>query len=63
MRRFYRSTSNVQLAGVCSGFAEYFDLDPTLVRFVVIVATICTGFVPGILIYIAAALVFPKKGH
>lgn len=31
-KRLYRSSTNYMLAGVCGGIAEYFDIDPTLVR-------------------------------
>ena len=48
-----------QLAGVCSGLAEYFDLDPTLVRVFYAVATIFTGFLPGIVLYVALAVTIP----
>ena len=31
-KKLYRNTENKMLAGVCSGIADYFDIDPTLVR-------------------------------
>lgn len=31
-KKLYRSESNRMLCGVCAGIAEYFDLDPTLIR-------------------------------
>jgi phage shock protein PspC (stress-responsive transcriptional regulator) len=48
-----------QLAGVCSGLAEYFDLDLTLVRVVYAVATTFTGFLPGVVLYVALAVTIP----
>lgn len=47
------------IAGVCGGIAEYFDIDPTLVRVAyVVLSLLSTGF-PGLLIYIILAFVMP----
>ncbi len=47
------------IAGVCGGIAEYFDVDPTLVRAgYVLLSLISTGF-PGLLVYIILAFVMP----
>lgn len=59
MKRLYRSSSDKQIAGVCGGLAEYFDIDPTLVRVAFIFVTFITGFVPGILAYIVMAIITP----
>lgn len=56
-----RSTANRTWLGVCGGLGEYFDLDPTVIRLLVILVTAFTGFVPGILTYLLAALVMPVK--
>lgn len=61
MRRFYRSSSDSVFFGVCGGLAEYFDLDPNLVRFAVVVASIATAVFPAIIIYIAATVIFPER--
>ena len=58
-RDLRRRRANQQLAGVCSGLADYFDLDPTLVRVLYTVATVFTGGVPGIVLYVALAFVIP----
>lgn len=60
MKRLYLSTKDKKLAGVCGGLAEYFDLDPSLIRIAWIVLTILTGVVPGLVGYIIAAIVIPK---
>lgn len=56
-KRLYRSSTNRQIAGVCGGLAEYFDIDPTIVRLGWIIALFCAG---GLLAYIIAAIVIPK---
>lgn len=54
-----RKREGEKFAGVCGGLAEYFDLDPTLVRVVYLIATFFTGVVPGIVLYVILALVVP----
>lgn len=52
-------SANKMLAGVCGGIAEYFDVDPTLVRAIyAILAIFTTGF-PGLLLYIILMLIMP----
>ena len=41
-KRLYKSSANYMLCGVCGGIAEYFDIDPTLVRLAWIIFT-CFG--------------------
>jgi len=58
----YRSSTNKQLAGVCAGLAEYFDVDPTLMRVGFVLASLFSGVIPGIIAYAVLALIIPKKG-
>ena len=44
-----------------SGFAEYIDVDPTIVRLVYTALTLFTAGFPGILFYIICAIVIPQK--
>ena len=46
------------LCGVCSGLAEYCNIDPTIMRIIWIILTCCYGV--GILPYIICALIIPK---
>lgn len=57
-KRLYKSSVNCMICGVCGGIAEYFDIDPTLVRLAWIVLSMFGG--SGILAYIVAAIVIPK---
>lgn len=57
MKRLYRSKSNSVIGGVAGGIAEYFQIDPTVVRLVWIVAVFMGGM--GILAYLIAWLVIP----
>lgn len=47
------------ISGVCSGIADYFDLDPTLVRIGYAALSIFTVGFPGVLLYIVMACVMP----
>jgi phage shock protein C len=58
-RMLRRRREGEKLAGVCGGLAEYFDLDPTLIRVIYLVATFFTGIIPGAILYLILALVIP----
>ena len=58
-KRLYRSNTDRQLAGVCGGLGEYFDIDSTLIRLIIAVLAI-GGVGTGILFYIIAWIVIPE---
>lgn len=58
-KRLYKSNNNKMLDGVCGGIAEYFDIDPTLVRLGWILFCAMGG--SGFLAYIIAAIVIPSN--
>jgi phage shock protein C len=60
-KKLYRSRENVIVAGVMSGFAEYFHHDPTWWRLGFAAFLIATGFMPGVLIYIVAWILMPLR--
>jgi phage shock protein C len=57
-KRLYRSTTDKKIAGVCGGIADYFDVDPTLVRAAFLLFALAGG--PGILLYIVLWMVMPE---
>lgn len=59
-RRLTKSRDK-KLWGVCGGFAEYFDLDPTVVRIIWLIAVLGAG--TGLLAYIIAALLMPDPDY
>ena len=59
-RKLYKSETDRKILGVCGGIADYFGIDSTIVRLIVVFITLW-GFVPGILIYIIAAFVMPAS--
>jgi len=59
MKRLYRDHSNEMLAGVCSGIAEYLDVDPTIIRLVFVLFTFLGG--GGLWIYLVLWIIMPEK--
>ena len=60
MKRFYRSTKDSKLAGICGGLGEEFNIDSNLIRLFLILATFITGFFPFVLTYIIAWFILPE---
>lgn len=61
-KRLYRSGKEKILAGVCGGIAEYFNVDPTIIRILWVLFSL--GYGSGILAYIIAWFIVPKNpGH
>jgi len=54
--RLHRS-NNKMIAGVCGGLAEYFNLDPVLIRLLFVLLALMGGH--GLLVYIVLAVVMP----
>ena len=59
-KKLYRSSKNTMLGGVCAGIAEYFDIDPTLIRLGFVLLSLFTACFPGLLVYIIALFIIPK---
>lgn len=57
-KKLYLSDENKMLAGVCGGIAEYFGVDPTLIRLAWVVFSLLGG--SGLLAYILAAIIIPR---
>lgn len=49
------------IGGVCGGIAEYFDVDPTLVRVLWVLASAVLAGFPGLLIYIILLVIMPQR--
>jgi phage shock protein PspC (stress-responsive transcriptional regulator) len=61
VRRLTRSRTDGKIAGVCAGIANYFDVDPVLVRAAWVVFSIVPGaIIGGVIAYLAAWLVIPE---
>jgi phage shock protein C len=58
-RKLYRSRTNRQVAGVCGGLAEYFNVDVTLIRVLFLLLGVLGG--AGIVLYIAMWIIVPRE--
>ena len=59
MKKLYKSNQNKVIAGVCGGIAEYFNIDPTIIRLAWVLFCLVGG--SGVLGYIICALVIPSE--
>ena len=57
-KKLTKSQTNRMLCGVCAGLAEYFGIDPTVVRLLWVILSICGG--SGLIAYIIAAIIIPE---
>jgi phage shock protein PspC (stress-responsive transcriptional regulator) len=60
-KRLYRSYEDKKVGGVAAGIAEYFDIDPLLIRLLFVILTLAGG--GGVLIYIILWIVTPEKPY
>ena len=59
MKRLYKSNKDIMIAGVCAGIAEYFNVDPTLIRLLWLIFGLTGG--TGIFAYIVASIIIPRR--
>ena len=58
-RRLYRSSRDKMLGGVCGGLAEYFAVDPVIVRIIAVLLALLNGL--GIIAYIVLWIIVPRQ--
>jgi phage shock protein C len=58
-RRLYRSRHNRVIAGICGGLADYFGVDPSLVRIILVVVSLLPG--PSVIFYLIAWAIIPQE--
>jgi|GEM_PF-297586 len=61
-KRLYRSRTDKKIAGVCGGLAEYFDIDPVIIRIIAIILLL-PGGLPGLVPYIILWIVVPYEDN
>lgn len=59
-KKLYKSTDR-KLDGVCAGIAEYFEIDPTIVRVAYALISLFSAGIGGIVVYIILAIVMPRR--
>lgn len=63
MKKLYLSDTDKKLCGVCGGIAEFFGVDSTLIRLIWVMLSIFTAGFPGIVAYILACMIIPKRTY
>lgn len=63
MKKRLTKSNDKALCGVCAGFAEYLNMDPTVVRILYALLSLCSAGFPGTLLYIVCAFVMPKPEY
>ena len=61
VKRLYRSDKNKVIAGVCGGLGEFMGVDPVIIRLLFVLATLLTFGFGGILFYLFAWIIMPKR--
>lgn len=61
MKKIYRVAAGKKLGGICSGIADQYNFDVTLVRLAFVFITVLTSFVPGIVTYLVGWYLIPEK--
>jgi phage shock protein C len=59
MKRLYKSRKNRVIAGVCGGIAEYFNVDPVLVRLIAVLFIFTGG--AALIAYVLGMIIIPKE--
>lgn len=57
-KRLYKSKTNRVFFGVCGGLGEYFNIDPTIFRLIMVLLICEAG--SGVLAYLVAAIIMPE---
>ena len=60
MKKKLYCSPDKKLCGVCAGVADYFNIDPTLVRLVVVLIALVTAIIPTLIVYLIIAIVIPN---
>jgi phage shock protein C len=60
-KKLMRSRSDRKIAGVCSGLAQYLELDTSLVRILWFFITLACGIFPGLVAYVLAWIIIPEE--
>jgi len=58
-KRLYKSSTDKKVCGVCGGIANYFDVDPTVIRLIWVIFTLAGG--SGLIAYIIATIIMPDE--
>lgn len=61
MRKLYLSKKDKKIFGICAGIGKTYDIDPTLIRLILVCLCLMTGIIPLLLTYLVAWAIVPEK--
>ena len=61
MKKLYISKKDRKIFGVCGGIGQAYDIDPTLIRLIVVFLCLASWIIPLLLTYLAAWIIVPEK--
>ncbi len=61
MKRLYRSRNSRMVCGICGGLGDYFGIDPTILRLLLVLVAFCTAFFGTAVAYFIAAVIIPEE--
>jgi len=59
-KKLYKSSTDKKISGVCAGIANYFGIDPTIIRIIYVCLSLMSASFPGLILYIALAFILPE---
>ena len=59
-KRLTRPRQGRKIAGVCAGLANYLGMDPTVVRVIYAILSLCTAIITGLIVYLILMLIIPE---
>ncbi|HJA83259.1 MAG TPA: PspC domain-containing protein [Candidatus Bacteroides intestinavium] len=59
-KRLTRPRQGRKMAGVCAGLANYLGMDPTVVRAIYAILSVCTALITGLIVYLILMLIIPE---
>lgn len=62
-KKLYKISSERKISGVCAGFAEYLNVDATLIRIITLILIIFAMPPTGLILYVACAFIMPDKNQ
>lgn len=60
-KKLYRSKEDKKLTGLCGGIGEYFGIDSTVIRVLVILASLATAIFPAVIVYFVISVIVPEN--
>lgn len=61
MKKLFRSKSDRKIAGICGGLGQLLEIDPTIIRLIVVFVFFATGLFPTFIAYVVGWIIIPEE--